>query len=93
VAGFWGTELKLVPTRANGQPAFAYYLPDPTTSVSRANGLIVLTISGDRVATVTRFGGADVIARFGLPQTVARNPLCMTTLSSGRCRKVKEWNR
>ena len=27
--GFWGPELSLVLTRANGQPAFGYYLPAP----------------------------------------------------------------
>lgn len=30
IAGYlWGQELKLVPTRANSQPALALYLPDP----------------------------------------------------------------
>jgi RNA polymerase sigma-70 factor (TIGR02960 family) len=65
--GFWGPDLKLVPTRANNQPAFGYYLPDRTTGKSRANGLIVLAISNDRVSGLTRFGGSDLIDRFGLP--------------------------
>jgi RNA polymerase sigma-70 factor (TIGR02960 family) len=61
---FWGPDLRLQPTRANGQPAFVYSLPDPGTGKWRANGVMVLTIAGDRVATLTRFGDRDVIARF-----------------------------
>src|SRR5215469_10263803 len=62
--------LKLVPTRANNQPAFGYYLPDPTTPIFRANGLLVLTLRDDRVAVVTRFGDKALLARFGLPRTL-----------------------
>ncbi|MEO8695936.1 MAG: RNA polymerase subunit sigma-70 [Acidimicrobiales bacterium] len=68
--GFWGPDLQLVPTRANGQPAYGYYLPDPVTSQSRANGLIVLTIDHDHVTTVTRFGGPRLVTRFGLPEVL-----------------------
>ena len=68
--GFWGPQLRLLPTRANNQPAFVYYLPEPEARVSRANGLIVLTISDDRVTRLTRFGGQHLIARFGLPLTL-----------------------
>ena len=72
--GFWGPDLKLLPTRGNNQPAFGYYLPDPSASVSRRNGVIVLTIAHDRISTLTRFGGPDIIARFGLPLTLANDP-------------------
>jgi RNA polymerase sigma-70 factor (ECF subfamily) len=71
---FWGPELRLLPTRANGQPAFVYYLPDPNEPVSRANGVMVLTVIDDHISTLTRFGGPDVIARFGLPLTLSRDP-------------------
>lgn len=33
-AAFWG-DLKVVPTRANNDPAFGYYRPDPNTNVYR----------------------------------------------------------
>lgn len=66
---FWGPQLSLVPTRANGQPAFGYYLLDPTSNEFRANGLMVLTISEERISTLTRFGG-NVLPRFGLPSTL-----------------------
>ena len=68
--GFWGPTLGLVPTRANGQPAFGYYLPDPTAPILRANGLIVLTLAGDRISTLTRFGDTATLARLGLPRTL-----------------------
>jgi RNA polymerase sigma-70 factor (TIGR02960 family) len=63
-------EVRLVPTRANNQPAFGYYLPDPTTPIFRVNGLLVLTLRGDRVSVVTRFGDKALLARFGLPRTL-----------------------
>ena len=68
--GFWGPELTLVPTRANGQPAFGYYRPDPARPVARAGGLIVLTLAGDRIAHLTRFANTNTLARFGLPPTL-----------------------
>ena len=71
---FWGPELTLLPTRANNQPAFVYYLPGPTDHVPRARGVIVLTVMNDHVAAITRFGGRDLIARFGLPLTLPHTP-------------------
>ena len=67
---FWGPGLRLVPTRANNQPAFGYYLPDPHSSICRANGLVVLGLTKDRVSTITRFGDKGLLARFGLPRTL-----------------------
>ncbi len=54
VAGFLeshlgGQELRLIPTRANNQPALAMYLPDPCAPIWRASSLVVLTLRGDRV--------------------------------------------
>ncbi len=61
---------RLVATRANGQPAFGHYLGDPNAAVVRGVGVIVLTIDGDRISHLTRFGGAALLARFGLPRTL-----------------------
>jgi RNA polymerase sigma-70 factor (ECF subfamily) len=60
---------RLVATRANGQPAFGLYLADPRAPSFDAVGLLVLTLQGDRVSAITRFG-ADVLPSFGLPQTI-----------------------
>ena len=78
VAGFLeshlgGQELKLIPTRANNQPAFAMYLPDPCAPIWRASSLVVLTLRGDRVCALTRFGEHGLLARFGFPRTLPRD--------------------
>jgi RNA polymerase sigma-70 factor (ECF subfamily) len=64
-----GRSYRVVPTRANGQPAFATYQAEPHTGVYRAYGLLVVTIAGDRITAVTGFG-ASVLPRFGLPRTL-----------------------
>jgi RNA polymerase sigma-70 factor (TIGR02960 family) len=62
--------VRLVPTRANGQPAFGVYMQDPRTPVARAHGLIVLTLEGDRIAAMTRFVDNSLLPEFGLPRTL-----------------------
>jgi RNA polymerase sigma-70 factor (TIGR02960 family) len=62
--------LRLVPTRANGQPAFGCYLPDPQAPIARAYGLIALTLADDRISTITWFGERSLFAHFGLPRTL-----------------------
>lgn len=49
-----GRRFNLVRTRANGQPAFLAYLREPA-GIHRGVGLIVLTLSGDRICAMTRF--------------------------------------
>ncbi|MEA2281866.1 MAG: polymerase sigma-70 factor, subfamily [Solirubrobacteraceae bacterium] len=70
--GLWssGRAIRLVPTRANCQPAFGYYLSDPHAGVMRAGGLFVLTVDGDAIAAITRFGDTGVLPYFGLPRTL-----------------------
>jgi len=62
---------RLVATRANGQPAFGHYIGDSHAPVVRGVGVIVLTLEGDRIAELTRFGGSALLARFGLPRTLS----------------------
>jgi hypothetical protein len=62
-------EYRLVPTRANGQPAFGVYVSDPVASVLRAMGLLVVTISGNNLSAITRFDNT-VLSRFGLPRSL-----------------------
>jgi RNA polymerase sigma-70 factor (ECF subfamily) len=57
---------RLVPTRANGRPAFATYLTDPDGTAG-PTGLIVLATTGDRVAAITRFLDPRLPVLFGLP--------------------------
>ena len=61
---------RLVPTRANGQPAFGHYIGDAHAPVARAVGVIVLTLDSDRISHLTRFAGSGLLSRFGLPRTL-----------------------
>ena len=63
-----GRRSDLVPTRANGQPAFGAYLRAPS-GVRHGTGLVVLTLTGDRIRGFTRFDG-NVLPRFGLPRSL-----------------------
>jgi RNA polymerase sigma-70 factor (TIGR02960 family) len=69
-AALRGRPLRLVPTRANGQPAFGCYLPDAQTATARASGLMVLTLQGDQISAITWFGDSSVFSHFGLPRTL-----------------------
>jgi RNA polymerase sigma-70 factor (TIGR02960 family) len=74
VAGFCASifsarrRFDLVPTRANGQPAFGAYLRG-ADGVRHGTGLIVLTLAGDQVAAMTRFD-KSVLPWFGLPRSL-----------------------
>jgi RNA polymerase sigma-70 factor (TIGR02960 family) len=65
-----GRGIRLVPTRANTQPAFGHYIQDAHAPIARASGLLVLTLEGDRIAALTRFHDGGVLPHFGLPRTV-----------------------
>jgi RNA polymerase sigma-70 factor (TIGR02960 family) len=61
---------RLVPTRANGQPAFAFYLRDRQCPIARASGIMVLTLDGEHIAAITVFHDTSVFPQFGLPRTL-----------------------
>jgi RNA polymerase sigma-70 factor (TIGR02960 family) len=63
-----GRRFDLVPTRANGQPAFGVYLRAAHGS-RHGVGLYVLTIAGDRISALFRFE-SSVLAWFGLPRSL-----------------------
>jgi len=63
-----GRRFDLVPTRANGQPAFGAYLRAPT-GIRHGTGLFVLTLTGDRICAMTRFDNS-VLPWFGLPRSL-----------------------
>jgi RNA polymerase sigma-70 factor (TIGR02960 family) len=60
--------LRLVPTRANTQPAFACYLPSPQTEIARPYALFVLTLLDDQISAITWFADSSVFPHFGLPR-------------------------
>jgi RNA polymerase sigma-70 factor (TIGR02960 family) len=59
----------LVPTRANGQPAFGAYIRPPGGGIRRGTGLFVLTLTGDRICALTHFE-SSVLPWFGLPRSL-----------------------
>jgi len=63
-----GRRFDLVPTRANGQPAFGAYLRAPA-GIRHGVGLYVLTLAGDRICALTRFDNS-VLPWFGLPRSL-----------------------
>ena len=63
-----GRKYDLVPTRANGQPAFGLYIHAPG-GIRHATGLIVLTLAGNRICAMTRFENS-VLPWFGLPRSL-----------------------
>ena len=76
VASFFGTvpadgrldRIRLVATRANGQPALAAYLA-AADGADRAYGVMVLVVAQDRIQAITGFQDASLFPAFGLPQT------------------------
>jgi len=63
-----GRRFDLVPTRANGQPAFGAYLRTPS-GIRCGTGLYVLTLTGDQICAMTNFD-ASMLAWFGLPPSL-----------------------
>jgi RNA polymerase sigma-70 factor (TIGR02960 family) len=63
-----GRRFDLMPTRANGQPAFGAYLRGPG-GISHGMGLYVLTLAGERICAMTRFENS-VLPSFGLPRSL-----------------------
>ena len=64
-----GRTYRVVPTRANGQPALGLYLADPPASLYHAYCLLVITTAGDHITAITAFS-TNVMTRFGLSRTL-----------------------
>jgi RNA polymerase sigma-70 factor (ECF subfamily) len=64
-----GRKPRIVPTRANGQPAFGLYAQDPQAGIFHAAGLLVLTLTGDSICAMTGFD-TSTLPHFGLPRTL-----------------------
>jgi RNA polymerase sigma-70 factor (TIGR02960 family) len=60
-----GRRFELVPTTANGHPAFGAYLPDADERRSPV-GIVSVATSGGRIIRITRFLDPRLPARFGL---------------------------
>jgi RNA polymerase sigma-70 factor (ECF subfamily) len=65
-----GQRYRLLPTRANTQPAFATYRTDAHAPIAHGTGLVVLTLEGERIAAITQFMDTSILSRFGFPRTL-----------------------
>jgi hypothetical protein len=62
--------LRVVPTRANTQPAFGCYTPEAEAGTAQPAGLFVLTLEGDAVSAMTWFADPALFEHVGLPRTL-----------------------
>lgn len=63
-------DYRLVPTRANLQPAVAVYLRSPDDSHYRLTGLEVLRVEGDQIVEIIDFDLPELYPAFGLAATL-----------------------
>ena len=63
--------IRLVPIRANRQPAVGAYFLDAEAGVYRPYGLMVFTLDGEAIAQITGFPEPALFASFGLPAELA----------------------
>jgi RNA polymerase sigma-70 factor (ECF subfamily) len=66
-------DMRLVPTQANGQPAFGLYMRGDD-GVYRPFNLPVLTLSDSGITHVASFFDLRLFATFGLPETLPAEP-------------------
>ncbi len=60
---------RMVPVRANGQPAWGEYVCDPVTGGLHVTGILVVGLAGDRICELTHFE-TTLAPYFGLPRTL-----------------------
>jgi RNA polymerase sigma-70 factor (ECF subfamily) len=65
---------RMLPTRANGQPAVATYLGGPGDDAHRAFAIGVLRIEGGRISEIVAFHDPTLFPAFGLPATAPAAP-------------------
>ncbi|WP_457442518.1 sigma-70 family RNA polymerase sigma factor [Roseateles sp. P5_E4] len=63
-----GRRFTLLPTRANGQPAFGAYVLAPN-GIRHGAGLFVMTLAGEQICALTRFE-SNVLPWFDLPRSL-----------------------
>ncbi len=66
----FATPWRLVPIRANGQPAFACYQQDPDDRRFRLGAVNILGLRDGRIAHIAGFLDPDLRGVFGLPEEV-----------------------
>jgi RNA polymerase sigma-70 factor, ECF subfamily len=74
-AAAWKTcgGLRLIPTAANGQPAFAVYEFSLAEKCWNAHSIHVLSVENEAITTITLFLNARLFRDFGLPRFLHQN--------------------
>src|SRR5712692_2547774 len=65
-----GRQWRLLPTRANGSPAFGLYRREAEAGVSQLFGLVVLGVEGEQIASLVAFLELSSLSSFALPPTL-----------------------
>ncbi|WP_369244927.1 sigma-70 family RNA polymerase sigma factor [Streptomyces sp. R41] len=65
----WRRIDRMVPVRANGQPAWGAYVRDPVTGGLHVREVVVVGLAGDRMCELTRFE-TTLAPYLGLPRTL-----------------------
>jgi RNA polymerase sigma-70 factor (ECF subfamily) len=60
---------RMVPVRANGQPAWGEYVRGPASGGLHITGILVVGLAGDRIHEITHFE-TTLAPHFGLPRTL-----------------------
>jgi RNA polymerase sigma-70 factor (ECF subfamily) len=66
-----GRGWRILPTQANGQPAFGFYIWTDEAQAFMAHDIVILTLDGASIGAITAFLDADAFAGFGLPGSVS----------------------
>lgn len=66
---------RMLPTRANGQPAFGLYRQSETPGPYKAYGIQVVTVSGRTIGDVITFVNPAIFKPFDLPMTLSAIPV------------------
>ena len=61
---------RVVPTEANGQPAFGHYRWDDEANAYVPREVVVLTLDGELIAELTIFRDPELLEHFALPTTL-----------------------
>src|SRR6266849_4911360 len=65
-----GRQWRLLPTRANGSPAFGLYQREAEAGVYQLFGLVVLGVVGEQIAHIVAFLEPSSLSSFALPTTL-----------------------
>jgi len=66
-----GRQRRLLPTRANGSPAFGLYQREAEADVYQLFGLMVLGVEGEQIGSLVAFLELSSLSSFALPPTLA----------------------